>query len=67
MEKLIKAFQIFLKYGNPEYPTSCEHDIMFVFIDPGIVSDEDKKTLCELGFIYHDGEESFSSFKYGSA
>ena len=26
MEKLIEALQIFLKYGNPDYPTHCEHD-----------------------------------------
>lgn len=30
MEDLIKALLIFLKYGNKQYPTSCEHDILYV-------------------------------------
>lgn len=50
MEDLIKALLIFLKYGNKQYPTSCEHDILYVDIDPSVVPDEDKKTLDELGF-----------------
>lgn len=45
MEDLIKALQIFLKYENKMYPTYCEHDILYVDIDPSIVSDEDKETL----------------------
>ena len=30
MEDLIKALQILLKYGNPKYPTVCEHDILYI-------------------------------------
>ena len=48
MEDLIKALQIFLKYGNPEWPTHCEHDVMYVDIDYNLVSDEDKTKLDEL-------------------
>lgn len=66
MEELIKAFQIFLKYGNKKYPTSCEHDILYVDIDPSVVSDGDKKTLDELGFFVDDENDCFASFKYGS-
>lgn len=66
MEDLIKALQIFLKYGNKKYPTSCEHDILYVDIDPGVVSYEDKKTLDELGFFVDDENDCFASFKYGS-
>lgn len=51
MEDLIKALQIFLKYENKMYPTYCEHDVLYVDIDPSVVSDEDKKTLDELGFL----------------
>ena len=40
MKDLIEALNIFLKYGNPKYPTHCEHDIMYVSIDPELVSDE---------------------------
>lgn len=74
MEDLIKALQIFLKYGNPKYPTHCEHDVLYIHgIDPEIISEEDKKTLDELGFfcIDDDGDplESgcFESYRYGSS
>ncbi len=38
MEDLIKALQIFLKYGNKNYPTFCEYDILYVDVDPSVVS-----------------------------
>jgi hypothetical protein len=66
MEDLIKALQIFLKYGNKNYPTFCEHDILYVDVDPSVVSDEDKKVLDELGFFVYDENDCFASFKYGS-
>ena len=67
MEKLIEALKIFLKYGNPEYPTHCTPDYLWVDIDPDVVSKEDMKKLDELGF-FPDEEfgEGFGSFKYGS-
>jgi hypothetical protein len=34
MSDLIKALQIFLKYGNPDSPTHCEHDELFVMMIP---------------------------------
>ena len=70
MENLIKALQIFLKYGNPSYPTQCEHDIMLICgIEPSDVSEEDKAELEKLGFHVGSefGEEGFQSFKFGSA
>ena len=70
MEKLLEALQILLKYGNPDYPTHCEHDIMVICgIDPLDVSDNDKKKLDELGFStgMPQGELCFYSYKYGSA
>ena len=68
MEDLIKAFTIFLKYGNPHYPTHCEHVVRYVSINPAIVSEEDKKELGELGFYPEttDYLNVFYSFKYGS-
>lgn len=66
MEDLIKALQIFLKYGNPQYPTHCEHDELTVDINPELVSDEDKKTLDGLGFFPSDEGEHFISFRFGS-
>lgn len=70
MEDLIKALQILLKYGNSQYPTHCEHDILtIVGIDPAVVSDEDKVELDKLGFFVGEeyGEPMFHSFRFGSA
>lgn len=68
MEDLIKAFTIFLKYGNPHYPTHCEHDVMYVSINPKDVSKEDIEALGELGFYPEniDYGNVFYSHKYGS-
>lgn len=70
MKTLIEALQIFLKYGNPAYPTHCEHDVLTIMgIDPEAVSAEDTKKLDELGFFVSDewGEPQFRSYRYGSA
>ena len=70
MEDLIKALQILLRYGNPKYPTHCEHDIMtIVDIDSADVSDEDKAELDKLGFFVSDEyeDDQFHSFRFGSA
>lgn len=68
MEDLIKALQILLKYGNPNYPTWCEHDVLHICdIDEGKVSDYDKAKLDELGFMVDEDEGGFMSFKFGSA
>jgi len=66
MDKLIAALQIFLKYGNPKYPTHCEHDVLYISIDPELVSEEDKKELDELGFFHSESEECFMSHRFGS-
>lgn len=66
MSKLIEALQIFLKYGDPAYPTHCEHDALTVCVDPSLVSEEDKSRLKDLGFIADDGG-GFISFRFGSA
>lgn len=34
MKKLIEALQIFYKYSQVEYPTGCEHDTLYVYVDP---------------------------------
>lgn len=68
MEDLIKALQIFLKYSNDKYPTHCEHDYLFVNINPNIVSKEDKDELNKLGFVIDQefGGNGFGSFRFGS-
>jgi hypothetical protein len=67
MDDLIQALAIFRKYGNPAYPTHCEHDELFICgIDPTDVSEEDKLILKGLGFfVSKDG--GFRSFRFGSA
>lgn len=68
MDDLIKALQIFRKYGNPDYPTHCEHDQLTICgIDPDNVSDEDVSDLANLGFSIDEEEGYFYSFHYGSA
>lgn len=70
LDGLIEALQILRKYGNPDRPTHCEHDILTICgIEPEKVSDEDKEKLNKLGFFVGDeyGEEAFHSFRYGSA
>jgi len=66
MSDLIEALNIFLKYGNPAYPTHCEHDVLTVDIRPNLVSDEDKKRLEDLGFHMNEDSDDFHSFKFGS-
>lgn len=64
--QLIEALQIFEKYMEPgQYPTHCQHDIMYVCVDYDAVSDEDKARLDELGFF--EQEEGFASYRFGSA
>ncbi len=67
MDDLIEALTILRKYGNPNWPTHCEHDVMYVNINHNLVSDKDKDRLEELGF-YPDSEvaDIFKSFKFGS-
>jgi len=68
MNDLIEALSILAKYDNPKYPTHCEHDSLYVDIDPERVSKEDIIRLEELGFMV--GEEEFEggffSYRYGS-
>jgi len=65
MRDLIEALIIFLKYGNPTYPTTCEHDELWVLIDPNLVSHDDKIRLEELGFDVDEDAGTFHSFKFG--
>ena len=68
MEDLIKALQILLKYGNPKYPTVCEHDILYIVgIDLEKISIEDITELENLGFIINIKEFEIYSYKFGSA
>lgn len=67
VKDFIEACQIFLKYGDIAYPFACEHDILYVFYDGSVMSDDDLDRLELLGFNWDDDEQHFYSFKYGSA
>jgi hypothetical protein len=67
MSDLIKALQIFLKYGDPSYPTNCSHDMLAIMeIDKNDVSVEDIAELDKLGFFWSDSGECFISLHFGS-
>ena len=66
MNDLIKALQIFLQYSDKQYPTHCEHDVLYIDVDYDIVSDKDKTLLDELGFIHDSENNTFKSYKFGS-
>lgn len=68
MEQLIEALTIFLKYGNPDRPTHCEHDELWICgINPDDVTDDDKSKLEELGFFVSESDNCFQSYRFGSA
>jgi hypothetical protein len=68
LDGLIAALTILRKYGNPDFPTHCEHDVLTICgIDPFEVTEEDKKKLDELGFFVNGAFEAFQSYRYGSA
>lgn len=67
IKNLIEAFQIFEKYIDPEqFPTHCQHDVMYVCVDEEQVSAEDLARLDELGFVGVGIEGGFMSYRYGS-
>ena len=63
MEDLIKALQIFLKYKNPEWPTTTAHDELIICeVTYEEVSEEDKEKLKALNFFWSEDEEYW--FRY---
>lgn len=67
MEDLLKALQILAKYHHGKYPTGCDHDVMYCYVNPEFVSPVDCATLESLGFIADHDNNVFYSYKYGSA
>jgi hypothetical protein len=69
MKDLIEALTILLKYGDPFFPTHCEHGKLFVNINPDLVSNEDVSHLRVLGFSPGNDEfesSGFVSYLFGS-
>lgn len=67
MNDLIEALTLLRKYGDPHYPTHCEHDYLRVMVRYDEVSDSDKKRLAELGFLRDESTECFGSYRFGNA
>jgi len=66
MDDLIEALQIFAKYGNPQFPTSCRGTSLYVNISYDAVSLPDRERLSALGFDYEEYGDGFSSTRYRS-
>ena len=57
-----EAFSIFAKYGDKDYHTYAEHDIIYAGPDPKEVSGEDQIRLKELGWSIDEGNNSWYKF-----
>jgi hypothetical protein len=66
MDDLIEALTILRKYDNRRNPTNCEHDVLWVNVDPSLVSPEDLARLRELHFDPDANMDGFQSFYFGS-
>lgn len=66
MQDLIRALTILSKYTAEKWPTHCEHDVMYVMVDPANVTAEDVAELERLGFEADRDEDHFYSFRFGS-
>ena len=67
MKDLIEALTIFAKYTDDEHPTCCEHDELYVLVDPAKVTAEDRVRLDALGFAAQEHDGNFRSSRFGSA
>lgn len=67
MDDLIAALTIFRKYTDSLNPTGCDHDVLYVYVDPLDVTDEDLEQLEKLGFFAEEDDEHFYSYRFGSA
>jgi len=66
VDDLIEALTIMRKYGNPPVPTNCSHDLLWVAVDPDLVSPEDLTRLEELHFKPDEDRMGFYSYYFGS-
>lgn len=66
MRVLIEALEILEPYTEGRaYPTGCEHDVLYVWVDPAKVSKSDLAKLKRRGFE-PSGAWSFKSERFGS-
>lgn len=69
MKDLIEALTIFEKYQkSTKWPTGCEHDVLYIMgVGKDDPSTEEKERLEALGFIWIENDESWGSYRFGSA
>lgn len=67
MKDLIEALTLFAKYTSAYNPTCCEHDVLYVLVDPAEVTAEDRARLEALSFDAQDNDRNFTSNRFGSA
>lgn len=56
MEELIKAYVIFLKYAKSTSQVRYERGVLYIAVNPSIISTEDKDKLAVLGFGVREAE-----------
>ncbi len=66
MKDLIEALTIFAKYTDKGRVVNCEHDQMFICIDPALVTEQDTTRLTELSFHKDNSGGYFWSYRFGS-
>ncbi|MFJ4653785.1 hypothetical protein ACIP5Y_21170 [Nocardia sp. NPDC088792] len=65
---LLEGITILARHpDNDISPFHCEHDKLTVCANPADFTDEELERLDTLGFRVGDDEESFDSFRFGSA
>ena len=67
MRDLLEAFTLFAKYTDDAHPTCCEHDVLYVLVDPAQVAAEDRARLEALSFVAQESDRNFYSSRFGSA
>lgn len=67
IDEIIEALTILKNYGDPRFPFHCEHDTLYVMVDPEKVPEDDLKRLEVLGFRPSNLGGCFESSRYGSA
>lgn len=60
-QALSQAFLVFARYQPAYDELAAEHDVLYAGPDPDAVSDDDKKTLAELGW---EPEPQYNCFRY---
>lgn len=69
MDELIEALRLVKPYMTDygkNYPTHCEHDVMFLNVEYGKLPADVVARLDELSFSFDEDYDSLTSFKFGS-